>query len=320
MDRDPGRKTHSYEWDHRDQDRRKDRKVTEGSRFRRSPGPGRSSPGKRRSRGGIGVGTVQYEINGHLGVEACRIECGDLDVRLPNDQREFRAPQNDSLSVVLSKVFDLIEYIPFARWLKDTHAKLFLDDPVQLIAYRWRGRHHDLDPVALFQPLWNEAILHCEFGPDEADLREVSTLDRQSGRICDMKNGYSRPAGHLRVDFVRGVSGEKDCLRSRRPQLTRGVQKNGCDLVPMTLELEIVELPLVQVVDDERRIRVVPEVVIDRLVDVSVILDGRMPRSATDQAEHPHFSRLNSLSRDCGTRLNRAHENQTQKISPCEMP
>src|SRR4029077_1072219 len=92
---------------------------------------------------------AQNEVNGHLSVQACRVERGDLDISLTDDQREFCASQNDSLSAVLPEVLDLIKDIPLGLGFKDTHTEFSLDHPMQLIAYRLRRRHQDLDTVML---------------------------------------------------------------------------------------------------------------------------------------------------------------------------
>src|ERR1700757_1946145 len=124
----------------------------------------------------LDAGAAQNEVNAHLGVEAGRVECGECDISLADDQCEFRAAEDYSLSAVLVEVCDLTEDIAPGGGLEDTHAELSLDHPLQFIAYRLRCRRHDLDPVMLLYPGRYEPVLHRVLGAEEADLPEVSVL------------------------------------------------------------------------------------------------------------------------------------------------
>ena len=93
----------------------------------------------------------------------------------------------------------------------------------------------------------------------------------------------------LRINLVGCVGAKQDSLYSGSTKPHRGVYVQSGDCVPLIFCLEFVDSLLVQVVEEQRWVRVVTVCVVHGLIDVAVIFDGRVPRGSPDETKRLHF-------------------------------
>lgn len=88
--------------------------------------------------------------------------------------------------------------------------------------------------------------------------------------------------------FVRRVGAEHNRFGSCGLQSLRGIDDQIRDALPIVFDLQAMNVSLVKVRQQQRRVGVVAEVIVHRLIDDAVVLDGRVPRSPADQTEASH--------------------------------
>lgn len=113
-----------------------------------------------------------------------------------------------------------------------------------------------------------------ELCPNQPDFFETFAFDSVSGRVTDVQDWKVDLLRHLRIGFVLRVGAEQDGLRSRAAELLRCIRQYGRDFVPSILVLELLDTVVVEVIDDQWGIRIVPVGVVDSFVDVAVVVHG----------------------------------------------
>ena len=216
------------------------------------------------------------------------VEGWDGDVRRLDDQRKFRATENDSLCALLTHILDLIQHTLFALRFKNAQAQLLVNDAMQFAPDGRRLWHHGLDPVMLLQPLDQERVFHGVLGSDQTHLLQALLLDGPAGGVSDVEDWNVYARRYRVIDFVGRVGAEHDALRAGGLQTLACVHEDRSNLLPSVAVLKLVDVLLIQVENNQRWIRVVVVRIVYGLVDVAVVIQGRISGGTTDEAKSLH--------------------------------
>src|SRR5215469_16218811 len=116
------------------------------------------------------------------------VEYWDRNIRWLDNQRKFRAPENDALRSSLPQLFNLPQHEFLAFRLEDTQLQLVRNNSLEVLSCRGRTRHQRFDPVMLVKPFGDESAFHRILRADKPHPFEVLLLDCNSGGVRNVKD------------------------------------------------------------------------------------------------------------------------------------
>jgi hypothetical protein len=208
-------------------------------------------------------------------------------VLLIDQERDLGAPEDDGLCALRSETRDDSSIRAARLGRDDSKAQLLVDDPVNSLAV-FRIGNDDAKAVRFAQPVAIERLFHREPRTEQANHRVAGPLERGGRRICDVeqwdRDGRLDGGRHL-VHRVRAQNQEACACPLKR---TSGVGQDHACTFPITDTLEPFDLMKVDAVQDDLRRMQTAQAFLDRLVDLAVVRDGRLPAHPADQADGPH--------------------------------
>src|SRR5713226_6545445 len=139
---------------------------------------------------------------------------------------------------------------------------------MEFLQSRSRIGHKSIDSVMLLQPVRNKPIFHGVQRADQPDLLQAALPDCDSSSIRNMEDWDVCPSCNLSIDLMGCVGAEQDGLCAASTQPHRRLCEEGSNIVPLILCLKFVDSPLVQVVEEQRRVRIVTVRIVHGLIDI----------------------------------------------------
>src|SRR5580693_7875344 len=217
------------------------------------------------------------------------IQNGHARIGRTDQEHDLGASQDDGLRAALGEPVHGCTVV-FARGVLDfSGAKLLVNDPMELqtlIALR----NEYAQRVALLEPLPIEILFHGEARPQESDRGCAEPGGRRAGGIGNVQQRHRGTGLDLRRYFVHGIGTEYETLRPGFLEPPGRLRQQLPRLLPAVLMLQSLDRAEVHAIKHELGGTQRPQAGADRFVDDAVIMYGRFPAHAADQADRSHYT------------------------------
>jgi hypothetical protein len=237
--------------------------------------------------GGLNPTQRQGEGNRCGGVQRGGVEHGHARFGIAQQQAQLGAAQDRALRAGADAVGDQGQQVFPGLGAELAGAKLFVDHPMQFGTLRRVG-HQAAHAVPALHVFAEERLLHGEGGAEQQHRIQSLCADRLAGGVDDVDQRQRRSGRHGVGHDVHGVGADQDALGAAGLQAPRGLGQQCAGAVPFTLALAGGDHREVQAVQQQSRRMQRPEAITHAAVDQAVVLDGRFPAHAADEADGAH--------------------------------
>src|ERR1043166_1389678 len=242
----------------------------------------------------------QREVDGRAGMKSRRVEHGNSNVVLLDEERNLGAAENRPLRALYPERVDDPE-ISTARLVpEDVLPELVEDRAMNEIAVGFVG--DDAGDTVPGESIAKERQLHRVAGAEQADAIEAVAANLGRCRVDDVDQRQLDALLESVGDHVQRVRAKQQAFRARCLEILRRRNDHLEQTVPVAAFVELHHLGKVEGVQDASGVLVAAPTRVHSFIDHPVVADHRQIGRAAEQAKRLHRSRTVSPRRSSTTK------------------